>query len=128
MGLIGGGRDIVGFHMLRVRKGSCARGRWACAGEGQAHATDVVCLLGPWLDHHQVLTQTVRVSFTLHHTGRHVREGTPSALLTPYIFILCPFLPHTPALGAQRMGSTGTIRLIHSRWADAFSVSQGSTR
>lgn len=118
----------MGFRVLRVRKGSYARGRWGRAGGGQVHATDVVCLLSPLLDHHQVLTQTVCVGFTLHHTGRHVREGTASTLLTPHIFILCPFLPHAPAHGAHRVGSAGTIRLIHSGWADAFSVSQGSTR
>lgn len=86
----------MGFHVLRVRKERCARGRWGCAG-GQACATDVVCLLGPRLDHHQVLTQTVRVGFAFHHTGRHVREGTPSTLLAPHILILRPFLAHTPA-------------------------------
>lgn len=127
MGLIGGGRDIVGAHVLRVRKDSCGRRRWGCAGE-QVLATDVVCLFGPLLDQYQVLTQTVCVDFTFHHTGRHVREGTPSTLLTPYIFILCPFLPNTPAHGAHCMGNAGTIRLIHSGWADALSVSQGSTR
>lgn len=117
----------MGFHVLRVRKDSCAGGRWGCAG-GQVCATDIVCLLGPRLDHHQVLTQAVCVGFAFHHTGRHVREGTPGTLFTPHIFILCPFLPHAPAHRAHRVGSAGAVGLIHPRWANAFSVRQGSTR
>lgn len=92
------------------------------------HATDIVCLLGPWLDHDQVLTQTVRVCFAFHHTRRHIRKGTPSTLLTPDVLNLCSFLPYTPPHRTNCMGGAGTIRLEHARWASAFSVSQGSTR
>lgn len=126
-GNIGGGRDFMGFRVLRVWKDGCARGRWGRAGGGRKYATDVVCFLGPRLDHHQVLTQTVCVCFAFHHTRRHIREGTPSTLLTPHVLGLCPFLPHTPTHGTHRMGGTGSIKLEHARWASAFSVSQGST-
>lgn len=116
------------FHVFRAWKDGCARGRWGCTGERWECATDVVCFLGPWLDHHQVLTQTVCVCFAFHHTRRHIREGTPSTLLAPHVLGLRPFLPHTPTHRTHCMGGTGTIKLKHARWASAFSVSQGSTR
>lgn len=99
----------MGFHVLRAGKADGARGRRGGAGEGRERATDVVCLLGPQPDHHQVLTQTVCVRSASHHTGRHIREGPPSTLLTPHVLRLRPLLPHPPTHRAHRVGDAGSI-------------------
>lgn len=105
----------------------CVRRSQRRARQRRRRTADVVAFLRPWLDHHHVLPEAVRVGFALHHARRHIRKSTTRARLAPHVFRLGSFLADAPADRAHRVRDAGIVRLKRTRQASALAVGQGST-